>query len=95
MANLGTEAKRKELGAKKLVQGVAYDGKGAAIVFDAVTEDKPVTFLLSGDEFVARKDGSTIAVSKKNKDGSLDPYPSTTVFWFGWLNFYPNSDIVR
>lgn len=91
----GTEAKRKELGPKEIVQGVAYEGKGAAIVAAAVSDQQPASFLLAGDEFIARQEGSTIAVFKKNKDGSLEPYPSTPVFWFGWINFYPNSVVIR
>jgi hypothetical protein len=36
-----------------------------------------------------------VDVFKKIEDGELEPYPTTTAYWFGWINFYPKAEVIR
>ena len=91
----GTQAKRKELPQKEIIQGVAYENVSVAIVSSAFDKKESVEFTLAGQEFVARQDGSAVNVFKKLGDDKLEPYPTTTAYWFGWVNFYPRAEVIR
>jgi hypothetical protein len=91
----GTQAKRQELAQKEVIQGVAYENASAAIAASAFDKKESVEFALAGQEFVARKDGSAVNVFKKLADDELEPYPTTTAYWFGWVNFYPKAEVIR
>jgi hypothetical protein len=91
----GTQAKRKELPQKEIIQGVAHEGDAVAITAEAFEKKESVEFTLAGQDFVARKSGSAVDVFKKIEDGELEPYPTTTAYWFGWINFYPKAEVIR
>lgn len=91
----GTQAKREELPQKEVIQGVAYGNASVAIVSSAFDGKNWVEFTLAGQGFQAREDGGAVRVYKRlGKDG-LEPYPTTTAYWFGWVNFYPKTEVVR
>jgi hypothetical protein len=91
----GTQARRKELPQKEIIQGVAYEYEAAALVRSAFEARDEVDFELAGQAFVARKQGGAVRVFKKLDDGGEEAYPTTTAYWFGWVNFYPKTEIIR
>ena len=91
----GTQAKRSELEPKALVQGVAYQGDAIAISFDYEWGEDPVPFVLDGQAFEARWENGAVRISKRLGEDKLEPYPSTTAYWFAWINFYPEARVVK
>lgn len=91
----GTQAARRELRPKAIVQGVTAGGEAAAIAHESVRRRREMTFSLGGEQFLARHEHGGVAVWRKGPGGTLEPWPSTTAYWFAWLNFYPRAKLVR
>jgi len=91
----GTQAARDDLPAKALVQGVTWNGEAAAVPHDTLAVRDTVAFGLGGARFETVRDGSTIRVERIAADGMRRVEPSTAVYWFAWLNFYPRAKVAR
>lgn len=95
----GTRAKRGELRPKEIVRGVAVDGEAVAIPVTAARHEAPIRFSVKGRRLVALKVGGVVKIYESRSENDTPDLgkevPSTTAYWFAWLNFYPNSRIVR
>ncbi len=95
----GTRAKRAELDPKEIVQGVVIDDEAVAIPVAASKDDAPIRFMIKDRRFVARRLGGVVRIyesgSGKDAPDLGKEVPSTTAYWFAWLNFYPKSRVVR
>jgi hypothetical protein len=59
---LGTQARRRELDPKAVVQGVAIDGDAAAVHIDALEEGAVITFELASLPLAAVRSGSAVVI---------------------------------
>ncbi len=95
----GTRARRREFEPKEVIQGLAIDGEAAAIPIAACKEGVPIRFDLRGMSLAALKSGGAVRIYKRGSGddaGSLGTeVPSTTAYWFAWLNFYPKSRVIH
>lgn len=95
----GTRAKRAELAPKEIVQGIAIDGEAAAIPVAACREGVPIRFDLKEMPLVALKSEGVVKIYERRSGDDVSSLgkeaPSTTAYWFAWLNFYPKSRIIR
>lgn len=95
----GTIAKRAELEAKEIVQGLSIAGEAVAIPVAACRQGVPVQFKIGDRRFVALKVGDAVTIYERVLGGKASPtpreVPSTTAYWFAWLNFHPKTRVVR
>ncbi len=74
--------------------GAVYrrDPKGQALDFQPGTGAMKMIDAQTGSEW----DGlAGIATSGPSSGASLEPVPITYAFWFGWADFYPNTDLYK
>ncbi len=74
--------------------GAAYrrDPKGQVLDFQPGTGPMKITDAQTGSEW----DGlAGVATSGPSAGASLEPVPITYSFWFGWADFYPNTDLYK
>lgn len=95
----GTRAKRAELEPKEIVQGLAIDGEAAVIPIAACKEGVPIRFGVEGRSLAALKSGGAVKFYERGSGDDVPSLgkevPSTTAYWFAWLNFYPKSRVIR
>ncbi len=77
---------------------VVFDANAAlGVVFNRRVGDQTLTFSQDGDALVDAETGTTwdafsgIATSGELEGVTLERIKSTTVFWFGWKDFYPDT----
>lgn len=91
----GTRARRRELEPKAVVQGVAQGDAAMAVSHEALRQKGKVTFRLGKADLAARWEDGAARVYRKGKGGTLTEVPSTSAYWFAWLNFYPATEVLR
>ncbi len=95
----GTQTIRRELAPKAIVQGVVIDAEAAAVPRAACRPGRPVRFVLGGRPLVAVRVGNAVKIFERRRDDVSTQQgkevPSTTAYWFAWLNFYPYTHVVK
>ncbi len=87
-----------QMAGKTLVYGATLGPHAVAVTEEALAAGEPITVDLGGTSVVFNRaaDGGVRAhiQSAAGSESKQESIPVTSVFWFAWSNFYPNTQVI-
>lgn len=80
---------------KTLIDGIVMDGRAVAVTARALEEEEQIDVQIAGTPILVRRAGGGARAYRIASGRPAEEVPVRTAYWFAWISFYPNTDLIK